>query len=137
MATIEQKIEALQLVRIKIAAGERFVCKQLDELGRRCKRLYDACDHLARYTQAAVIDHHGGATLDAWICEQLGNHELVFGDPHYKDRMRATRLAWIDWMISCYQEDLATRDQSSSGCKSCYHCDYGKFPCNQNCIAMD
>ncbi len=22
-------------------------------------------------------------------------------------------------------------DENSSGCSSCYYCDYGKFPCNQ------
>jgi hypothetical protein len=112
MATIEQKIEALQLVRAEVAAGEDFVCIQLENLGRRCKRLYAACDYLARYTQAAVISSNNYGTLDAWICDQLGDDALVFCDPHYKGRMRATRLAWIDWMISCYQEDLAARGQS-------------------------
>ena len=51
---------------------------------------------------------------------------------------RDAREAALDRMVA-NAEELGLYDdeqprQFSSGCSSCSHCDYGKFPCNQNCI---
>lgn len=102
MATIEQKIEALRLAREYVALGGEFVCNMLDVVAQDYQYLADACEQLRKYCSKAVATGEC-ETLDEWIFHQGYD---VYGDPDKPARMIATRLAWIDWMIACYEEDL-------------------------------
>lgn len=106
MTTIEQKIEALQLARERVASGGEFVCNMLNLVAQEYQYLTDACEQLQEYCGKSVYTDDGCDTLDEWISQQGYD---IYGAPDRKARMVATRLAWIDWMIACYQEDPQKR----------------------------
>lgn len=56
---------------------------------------------LVNYISNALGEH---SYLESWVVAQQGFH--IRDDKRMKARMKATRLAWIDWMISCLQEDV-------------------------------
>lgn len=115
MATIEQKIEALQLARAYVERGEPYICGILSgHVVKDRPDLKAACHYLASYTSAQV-SYDWYTTLNNYLAYHAGvkvkqRSGLYVQD--YDERMRVTRLAWIDWMINCYQEDLANKENT-------------------------
>ena len=105
----ENKIKALKLARRLIASGEiSHLCTALDRIADADGRLVTAAYELKRYiskmlggagssssTLGEWQRQHGVRPLD-WIPSESRASKLQY---------KRDRLAWIDWMIRCLQED--------------------------------
>lgn len=98
MATVEQKIELLQMAR-KVLVGytRKSICGALIVAAEGRKDLDDAYEYLANYVEKSLRGH---AYLEAW---QKAKRVKTF--PIGSPESQARRIAWIDWMIACYVED--------------------------------
>lgn len=59
-----------------------------------------ARDYLKIYIRRVL---RGYTWLDFWLQDHGISHLQICNNP---DRLKATRLAWIDWLIQCYEEQL-------------------------------
>lgn len=64
-------------------------------------RFRAACSYLQRYVSDSLGDH---AYLSSWLMynRNISGREIL-ADP---EKLKRTRLAWIDWMIKQYEEQL-------------------------------
>lgn len=113
MATIEQKIEALRLARALVEEGESFICCILSRVAKNHPALKEAACHLKKYTEEQVksfdpINRYTTTSLESWVRVRHSIPDATRNPA----RAQATRLAWIDWMIACYEEDLAAQVKS-------------------------
>jgi hypothetical protein len=101
---LEAKIEVLQRARKKFKTGM---------YPGICSAIFSSynCWH-ERHLDAA------GMALTDYISESLGNRAAYLGQWLSVDRpqlsrsdknMKKYRLQWIDWMLSCLREDLASK----------------------------
>lgn len=63
---------------------------------------YIAVRQLKEYIGDALGTH---SYLNGWVASETGYSYLHIRSCHKK--MLVTRKAWIDWMIACYEEDIA------------------------------
>ncbi len=103
--TNEQKIAALKIARVRVKDKNSWgvlsgICLQLP---------YDnvAGDYLRDFITKSLGSH---PWLSSWIsCQKgmAGQLEQAQMDGTYREKLTTTRLAWIDWMITCLEEDIA------------------------------
>ena len=103
----EQKIDALKLARRLIASGDiSHLCTALDRIAHADDRLVTAVYELKRYINK-MLDGGSSSTLGEWQ-RQHGIRPMKWIPSESrasKLQYRRDRLAWIDWMIRCLQED--------------------------------
>lgn len=109
MSTLQKaKIDALQKVRARLvgmfeAYGQSSgICGRLESLYASGEISWTVCIQLKAYVQKAL---EGYVWLPLWA--EAHGADINDAKPDKDARLHATRLAWIDWMIQCYEEDLA------------------------------
>lgn len=99
----KQKIEALTLARAIV--GKRSyksgICYALRRVMDTNPRLKGACSYLIGYISRALGN---SAYLEGWLYRKVTDTYLY--SPKARPKVNRTRLAWIDWMIACYEEDI-------------------------------
>lgn len=93
--------EILRLVRNKIAIADdrRFICYTI----------FDECDRIQQgssglHLKAWVRSLMGGCyTLETWLVLRGYAKENSFDIPANADKVKRTRLAWLDWMIAHWE----------------------------------
>lgn len=61
---------------------------------------YDIANQLTNYISRSLS---GSNYLEGWLTRNLPANAKVYDN---RKKVKATRLAWIDWMIACLQEDI-------------------------------
>lgn len=100
----QHKIAALKLTRDYIQSRaytlgcDKGICLLLS----RYKHNYTAVNSLKGYIRRALTGRH--LFLNSWVRQ---NSKLEYWPNSDDPRMVATRVAWLDWMIQCLEEDEA------------------------------
>lgn len=77
-----------------------YICTALTQ--HQSQEYLEACAHLDRWIKSMLAPHQ---FLENWLIQ---NNHVAFQDfnkftdlsTDYPDRLRATRIAWVEWMIS-------------------------------------
>lgn len=105
--TTQQKIKVLQLARAVVARPKykAGLCYALSLACSNQRQLWPAAAHMKKYVTRVLGPN---MFLEGWLRRNAGVQVYhSYDTPRNRRKMRATRLAWIDWMIQCYKEDLA------------------------------
>lgn len=102
------KIDLLKKARVLLAARPSKpavgICWALDRAADAdpAPNILKAADELANYISDAIEPY---SYLPSWIRHRTGVVIQWAGEEDLQ-RLLTTRLAWIDWMINCYEEDM-------------------------------
>jgi hypothetical protein len=104
--TTQQKLVMLRAARRELETS-RGICAALNRAGTMYPSAghLKAVKHLRRYVERSL---QGYSFLESWLVHK--GHVDVYTDMWSKAgraKMLRTRQAWVDWMIACYEEDLA------------------------------
>lgn len=102
-------VELLTTARELVESGARkFVCNALFEAGWRGGRDFERAnneltEHILMLVRDGVEDRD---TLDSWLVEHIDGASDLYRKNYteYLARARATRLAWIDWLIEEWRD---------------------------------
>jgi hypothetical protein len=101
IAMLEAKIEVLTRARESIQAGmEPFICYAINRVVAKNKREDKSVDELLEYIEKSLGDN---AFLSGWV---RANRPKLHSKTYETNFMRKARLQWMDWMLSCLEEDL-------------------------------
>lgn len=92
----QRKISALRYAHKLIKDEQQdYICYALHAYWEKYPKAYDAVEYLKEYIDGALCGH---MTLASWVKDATGVEQFVAGT----EKIRSTRLAWIEWMLECY-----------------------------------
>jgi hypothetical protein len=94
--------ELLTVARQEVEADGQFICIALRHAAVTLvhKKYERGYRRLELYIHNAIGGRFpfGSRVLDDWVKAKVGGR-MRDDDPLYEERMTATRLAWVDWML--------------------------------------
>ena len=104
-------VKALEVARREVEKGVPFICNLLPVSWPDEMLLGDATNDILRYIHTAL---EGMFTLNDWLTRQ-GNEDIpedansmtsdFWISAYAKEKIRLTRLAWIDYMIELWRNE--------------------------------
>jgi hypothetical protein len=86
----------LKKARKLIESGkDDYVCCAVESVSKNDK---SKGEKIIKFISGSILPHY---TLGHWIEGQI--HRNIYDDPEYNQRIRQTRLNWIDHMIDLYK----------------------------------